>query len=61
MTDQLSALQEYGVLGLVLSIVLIALYVLFIYIKKIESRTNDQHIKREKHLMDQICLKHSRI
>jgi len=52
--DLLSPLQQYGILGILLTIVLVAIYFMFMYIKRIESRTNIQHIKREKVLTDQL-------
>lgn len=52
--EKLTALQEYGILGTFLVLVLGALAILFKYINKIEARTNNEHIKREKDLQMQI-------
>ena len=52
--EELTPLQNYGLMGTFLSLVLTAIYIMFMYIKKIESRTNQQHIKREKALLEQM-------
>lgn len=51
--DLLTPLQQYGILGIILSIVLVAIYFMFMYIKRIEARSNNQHVKRETKLMEQ--------